>query len=51
LRAVLSLVTAGVPWHVAERLKPHQLFAYRVIIGEMRGGDFNWEKLEWRKPS
>jgi hypothetical protein len=36
-----------VPWNVAERLRPHQLLAYRVIVGELKGGEFDWRRMRW----
>lgn len=45
----MALVRDGVPWHVAERLKPHQLIALQVIAGELRGGEFDWNSMRWRE--
>ena len=45
----MALVSAGVPWDVAERLKPHQRLALQVIAGELKGGDWDWSAMRWRE--
>jgi hypothetical protein len=49
LRAVLSLAGGVVPWEIAERLKPHQLLAFQIIAGELKGGEFDWKAMQWKK--
>jgi hypothetical protein len=38
-----------VPWAIAERLKPHQLLAFQVIAGEIRGGEWDWTRMRWKE--
>jgi hypothetical protein len=44
----MALVKAGVPWPVAERMSPAQLLGFRVIAGELEGGEFDWKGLKWQ---
>jgi hypothetical protein len=47
---VLALTGGTVPFEIAQRLKPHELLAFQVIAGEMKGGTFDWKDMRWRKP-
>jgi hypothetical protein len=44
----MALVKQGVPWGVAERMSPAQLLGFRVIAGELEGGEFDWGAGRWR---
>lgn len=45
----MALVKAGVPWHVATRMRPAQLLGYAVIAGELAGAEFDWRQLRWKE--
>lgn len=45
------LAARGVPWDVATQLRPAELLGYCVACGELDGGKFNWQALEWEKPA
>lgn len=46
----LFLVLCGVPFDVAFSLEPDVRLAWVVILGELRGGTFDWGALRWKKP-
>jgi hypothetical protein len=45
----MALTGGRVPWEIAEKLKPHQLLAFQIIAGEIKGGDWNWKTMGWEK--
>ena len=46
----LFLVRNGIPFDVAFSLDPDMLLAFCVIIGELGGRVFNWDKMAWEPP-
>lgn len=44
----MRLVRVGVPWDVAWRMSPARRLACIVIAGELDGGEFDWDRLEWK---
>lgn len=38
----------GVPFDVAEALDDATRLAYVITFGELKGGSWNWDNLEWR---
>ncbi len=47
----MTLVMHGVPWSEAVSWSPARRFAACVVIGENKGGRFNWNRMtmEWPK--
>lgn len=37
------------PWEIAISLYPHEVLAIQVINGELDGGRFDWEAMQWMK--
>jgi hypothetical protein len=44
----MALVAAGMPWDIAEKLKPWQLLGFQIIAGELKGGVWDWQSMRWR---
>ena len=44
----MILIDHGVPWSVAWALKEHEALAMIVLIGEAQGGEFDWDKMQWK---
>ncbi len=44
------LASRGVPWDVAIRLTPAELLGYCVAVGQLEGGKFNWQSMQWEQP-
>ena len=49
LRSRLYLVTRNVDFDVAFSLKPHEVTAWTIILGELDGGEFDWASRRWKK--
>lgn len=47
---MLSLVAKGVPWEVAQKLRPAQVLAFQIILGQNDGREWDWSRLEWLPP-
>lgn len=41
----------GVPFDVAMAMEYHERLACIIIDGEIEGGTFNWDSMEWEKQS
>jgi hypothetical protein len=48
LRSRLELVFNNVPYDVAFSLTGSQLLAYGVILGQSKGGQFDWSRMRWQ---
>jgi hypothetical protein len=46
---MLILAGGGVPWDVALKWSPVRRFAAVIALGELKGGTFNWDRLEWER--
>jgi hypothetical protein len=46
----MGLVHFGIPLDVALSLEDYEQIALLVITGELEGGTFNWDSMEWEKP-
>lgn len=55
----MALIARGIPWPVVfgdkvpwdGEMPDSLVFALNVVLGEISGASFNWEAMEWRKPS
>jgi hypothetical protein len=47
----MVLLAAGVPWSVVWKLEDHERLAFLVIAGEINGGEFSWEHMDWIDPT
>ncbi|MBY4639772.1 hypothetical protein K6L44_07150 [Gluconacetobacter entanii] len=45
---VAALVSGGVPWDVAMNMKRSHRIAFIVLLGEARGGEFDWFTMSWK---
>lgn len=49
VRECLFLLSKGVPFDVAFSLDATMRLAWCVVLGELDGGTFDWNRLEWDK--
>jgi hypothetical protein len=47
----MILLGAGVPWTVAWSLEDYERLAFLVIAGELNGGEFSWDFMDWKDPT
>lgn len=48
-RDMLYLVRQGIPYDVVSGMTEEHRLAHLVAFGELDGGSFDWDKMEWRK--
>jgi hypothetical protein len=46
----MSLTGGKIPFDVAMSLEDYERIALIVIAGEIEGGTFNWDNMQWEKP-
>ena len=46
----IKCLQAGIPFDVTDVLSTNELQAFCVIIGELEGGEFNWDAGVWKEP-
>lgn len=55
MREAIALVSEGVPWHVVfgdqntPPLSNSERTAMLIMLGEYRGGEFDWGAQRWRE--
>lgn len=49
MKDVLYLVHKGIPYQQAMALDASERLACIVIFGELDGGSWNWDRMEWRE--
>ena len=49
LRQVLLLARSGVPWDHAWAISSERRNAYVVALGEIDGGDYDWNVNRWKR--
>ena len=47
IREAVYLVQNGFPFEVAFSLEDRYRQAFAIIAGELKGGKFNWQNMEW----
>lgn len=49
----MALIKGGMPhdiaWDMVDGGMDAEVIAHIVVIGEMEGGHFDWNRLEWKK--
>lgn len=45
----MALCGGVVPFEIAEKMPPWQLLGFNVIAGELKGGKFDWDRMEWSR--
>ena len=44
---MLVLAKNGVPWSVIEAWEDEDRMAAEIVLGELEGGEFNWDRMRW----
>jgi hypothetical protein len=50
LKQIAGLVSQGVPYETVLAMSPARRMAWLIALGEARGGNFNWQRMEWERP-
>jgi hypothetical protein len=44
----MMLVESGLPFDVALGLEDHERIGLIVMLGEIKGGTFDWDRMNWK---